>query len=174
MTATDGDVDVLELLRYNTDRNRVVQRRHRHQHHRDMVCRQLIWGRSSNLEDFPRYPVILAADVFYAHKNVEPLWETVDGLLQRDGSFLLAFCLHKVPVEAVLEAAARYGFTWSCPKITEDEYDDEYDEDRLGEEAKAGDEYTTTSAASTTASRAKTSERSDTTCFTSKEEGSRT
>ncbi len=147
--ASDGDVDVLNNLRYNINRNCVqLQDHHAKENGGSKVLdsesssgsssstststgsdsaggnissTQLIWGR--DLEAFKsthkRHPVIVATDVFYAPQSIEPLWHTVDELLEPGGTFFLSFFPHKVSIAAVLEEAEKLGFKWTCPDISE-------------------------------------------------------
>lgn len=115
--ATDGDFDVLNNLRYNTEQNRIDE------YETDISCAQLIWGErlSEFKSTYSKQPVILATDVFYSEHLVEPLWKTVDALLRNDGNFLLGFCPHNVTLNQVLDKAREYGFSWTLPSICEGE-----------------------------------------------------
>ena len=125
--ATDGDVDVLNILRHNAQENKANNDK---QH---LACPQLVWGQ--NLQGFThrhkQQSVILATDVFYAPGLVKPLWKTVDHLLEPHGRFLLAFAPHAVTIEQVLDEARDWGFTWTCPNITNscDDEEEEKDDD---------------------------------------------
>jgi predicted nicotinamide N-methyase len=116
--ATDGDLDVLQNLRHNVNENRICN---------DSIvsCPQLIWGQGLNtFEDvYSKQSVILATDVFYSPHLVDPLWRTVDKLLEPDGIFLLAFCRHNVTINQVLDKAEDLGFKWTRPNIAEGEDD---------------------------------------------------
>ena len=119
VTLTDGDVDVLHSLRYNAQQNKITTT----QNIATMACPQFVWGQE-HLAKFQEthgavHDVIIAADVFYAAHLVQPLWQSIDALLAPDGRFLLGFCPHAVSAKVVLEAARAWGFTWSCPNITE-------------------------------------------------------
>ena len=128
--ATDGDVDVLENLRYNLDQNADCSS--------TVACPQLVWGK--NLSEFEQVHdqqgVILATDVFYAPGCVKPLWQTVDHLLKDNGRFLLAFCPRKVALEDVLDEARDKGFTWACPDITACSDSSDSEDDDNEEETK--------------------------------------
>ena len=138
--ATDGDVDVLQNLRHNTQCNANVDS------DTNISCPQLVWGH--NLSEFQRtheqQSVIIATDVIYSPKAVEPLWKTVDALLEPDGKFLLAFCTRSVPVEDVLDEARYRGFTWSCPDITASTDEDVENESKqqYGDESETFDDAT--------------------------------
>ena len=141
--ATDGDVKVLDNLRYNMKLNglrgddSLVDSIHDQESEVNQIsCHQLIWD--ENLKNFEvnhgKFPVIMGTDVFYASESVGPLWNTVDGLLESDGVFLLAFAPHKVSIAQVLDKATQLGFTWDKPNISgtaEDKKDDEHDYSRV-------------------------------------------
>mmetsp|Transcript_16453 Transcript_16453/g.30581 ORF Transcript_16453/g.30581 Transcript_16453/m.30581 type:complete len:283 (-) Transcript_16453:143-991(-) len=130
---TDGDVDVLHNLKHNVRVNRKeMQLQHQKHKQRHVACSQLVWGRDQ--DTYNRRPVILATDVFYSPELVDPLWHTVDDLLQQDGVFLLAFCPHNVSIREVLEKAMELGFTWTCPNICCDDESDEIDPESKEEE----------------------------------------
>ena len=122
--ATDGDVHVLQNLRHNARCNAI-------RHHTSpsiLHCPQLIWGKQEQLDEIERLhklqPVILATDVFYTPQSIQPLWQTVDQLLEPNGEFLLAFAPHEVSIAQVLDVARDMDFTWTCPNIGELECDD--------------------------------------------------
>lgn len=136
LLATDGDVKVLENLKFNMKLNGLPVELNQTEHSDDcskkptrIACPQLVWD--NNLPQFEevhgKHSVIMGTDVFYAPASIEPLWQTVDTLLKPDGSFLLAFCPHKVTIEEVLDKAAQYNFTWKKPNISG--ASDESDED---------------------------------------------
>lgn len=132
---TDGDVDVLENLRFNVQRNTsattsttsVVS-----QQSPNISCPQLIWGKNLDAfaKTFGKQDLILASDCVYMIPSLEPLWQTVDRLLVSNeggstddnngsvkGIFLwINLCASAAPLESVLETAARYGFTWEQPQ----------------------------------------------------------
>ena len=122
---TDGDTDVMANLSHNVYMNRRDD--HNENSQSSLSCRQLVWGR--NLTTFQQeqgfHSVILATDVLYSSKCVEPLWQTVDELLAPDGLFLLAFCPHSVTMDEVLDKAEQLGFQWACPNISECVEDEE-------------------------------------------------
>jgi predicted nicotinamide N-methyase len=112
--ATDGDLEVLRNLRYNMEENRRTAES-------TLSCPQLIWGEGLNTFEnvYAKQSVILATDVFYSPHLVDPLWRTVDRLLEADGVFMLGFCPHNVTVGQVLDRARELSFTWTCPNISE-------------------------------------------------------
>lgn len=116
--ATDGDLDVLRNLRFNMKQNQFSNNQ---TNVSKVSCPQLIWGEDLNdFEDmYEKQSVIMATDVFYSRHLVDPLWRTVDRLLEADGIFLLSFCPHNVSIRFVLDKAREMGFTWSCPNICE-------------------------------------------------------
>lgn len=98
---TDGDTDVLPHLRQNA---------------KGIECRQLLWGRVT-AEQFRQvhgtFDCVIASDILYSPHIVEPLWETIERLLDQAGVFIMAFAKRKVPVqiEDVILAAERVGLT---------------------------------------------------------------
>jgi predicted nicotinamide N-methyase len=135
--ATDGDVKVLDNLRYNMKINglrgddSLADSIHDQESEvKEISCHQLIWDK--DLKSFEvnhgKFPVIMGTDVFYASESVGPLWNTVDGLLESDGVFLLAFVPHKVSIAQVLDKATQLGFTWDKPNIsgTAEDNEDDY------------------------------------------------
>ena len=120
---TDGDVDTLNNLRENVQRN--LYSGENKVAFSVVTCPQLIWGH--DLDIFQRQhmnnmpiDVIIAADIIYVEEILEPLWRTVDNLLDVEhGIFLLAYARRNVPIDLVLEYARRYGFEWTCPDSAE-------------------------------------------------------
>mmetsp|Transcript_17925 Transcript_17925/g.26528 ORF Transcript_17925/g.26528 Transcript_17925/m.26528 type:complete len:292 (-) Transcript_17925:18-893(-) len=122
---TDGDVSVLENVRYNVQQNQI---------HPDdtttttttttISCPQLIWGQ--NLDTFLEShggpaDVIIASDVTYITKSIEPMWQTVRHLLLPDGIFLWVMkSSSQDPSDIVPEIGSRYGFT-KTNKIEDDD-----------------------------------------------------
>jgi predicted nicotinamide N-methyase len=140
-TVTDGDVDVLQNLRFNVQRN---SHRSGDNHTNketfppgsNISCPQLIWGK--NLEQleatYGPQDLILASDCVYMIPSLDPLWQTVDRLLAKkceeapnneqkssqQGIFLwVNLCSSAVPLEAVLEMARRYGFVCEKPNFAD-------------------------------------------------------
>lgn len=129
---TDGDSDALVHLRDNIERNRPsitaptnddvdINNTDRTK----VSCHQLIWGKQSSLSflqhhtNNQKYNLLLASDIIYAVCIIEPLWETVQTLLdEHDGVFVMAFARRKVPVsiELVLESAVEKGFEYELAK----------------------------------------------------------
>lgn len=127
---TDGDSDALVHLRDNIERNRPITTT---TDNNDTIatitskvtCHQLIWGEESSQKFLQhiahnrKYNVLLASDIIYSPVIVEPLWETVKTLLEKeDGVFVMAFARRKVPVsiDLVLEKAVEYGFGYELVK----------------------------------------------------------
>jgi predicted nicotinamide N-methyase len=124
---TDGDSDALVHLREN------IQRNHTEQTTPDNIkvyCNQLLWGEQTSntfLEQIAqnkKYHTVLASDIIYAPSIIEPLWETVETLLEsreNGGAFVMAFARRKVPVsiDMLLEAAKAHGF--ECELVKEDQ-----------------------------------------------------
>lgn len=107
---TDGDTHVLAQLRHNV-------RQHATNDH--LECCQLLWGPETAAtfrEKRGIFHLILASDVIYVPEVVQPLFETVQTLLDPQGVFVLAFAKRRVPVsvESVLETAARNQFVYEC------------------------------------------------------------
>jgi predicted nicotinamide N-methyase len=133
--ATDGDVDVLENLRYNIDFNigDADATSESEDTSKRIQCPQLVWGEEmKEFEDkYDKPDVIIGTDVLYFTRNLEPLWQTINALLKPDGKFLLSFVTHSVTVAEILEAARHYGFKWKKPNISgnsdgEEEKEEDY------------------------------------------------
>eukprot|EP00980_Cylindrotheca_fusiformis_P004559 scaffold975_cov90-Cylindrotheca_fusiformis.AAC.2 len=124
--ATDGDLDVLQNLRYNMKQNDIPV------HTSSVSCPQLIWGQGLKTFQnvYSKQSVILATEVFYVPDVVDPLWHTVDELLEPNGVFILGFCPHHVTIQEVLDKAEELGYTWTRPNISEGD-DDEDDDDEF-------------------------------------------
>jgi predicted nicotinamide N-methyase len=76
---------------------------------------QVNWRRPSPalLADFPDgYPVVLAADVLYERRDIEPLLELFDRIVAPDGVLWLAEP-GRPPASIFLETASRQGWTFS-------------------------------------------------------------
>ena len=139
---TDGDTSVLSNMRYNIQQNMIhpedeptestennndndqkEEKEEDNCHSKavsrggNVACHQLIWGR--DLEDFVheygQQQVILATDCVYMTTSLQPLWQTVDALLDKgDGIFLFAnYCASQAPLEKILDVATDHGFTWT-------------------------------------------------------------
>jgi predicted nicotinamide N-methyase len=105
---TDGDAQVLTKLRHNVKRNI-------RNDNNTTSCPQLIWGRNLDylVQAYGQQDVILGSDLVYMTQSLEPLWQTVDKLLERNGFFLYVnLCASQAPVEVVLDKAKQYGFNW--------------------------------------------------------------
>ena len=102
---TDGDVDTLENLRRNVERNACDSN--------TVSCPQLIWGSSNQ---YPKeIDIILGADIIYMTETLGPLWETVSKVLAQEGTFLLGYARRNVSIDLVLRYAVDHGFVWTCP-----------------------------------------------------------
>lgn len=115
---TDGDTDVLENLRYNVTLNikNCVDGE------KALVsCPQLIWGTGNNAYDFQevygKADVMIATDCVYMPQSLEPLWQSVNELLEPEGGIFLYAnrCAQQVDVELVKKHATSHGFTWTEP-----------------------------------------------------------
>mmetsp|Transcript_59197 Transcript_59197/g.175950 ORF Transcript_59197/g.175950 Transcript_59197/m.175950 type:complete len:132 (+) Transcript_59197:681-1076(+) len=115
---TDGDTDVLAQLRENIERNTDNK-------FGSIACCQLLWGSETSKNFLERYgcgktfDVLLAADIVYSPIIIQPLWETVQTLLNRTtGIFVLAYTQRdlKVSIGDVLSAAQEAGFLFEGPE----------------------------------------------------------
>ncbi|GAX25885.1 hypothetical protein FisN_6Hh077 [Fistulifera solaris] len=117
---TDGDSDVLKVMKENIQANRLAEER-------PISGHQLLWGAEYALafletmrrlepeNDSLLFDVILAADVVYVPQVIAPLFETVHTVLEPVvGVFLLAFArrLVDVTLDDVLQEAKRAGFVY--------------------------------------------------------------
>ena len=130
--ATDGDIDVLENLQNNINENASTRTDENDDSYYEdsktdgivqpnlISCPQLIWGEDLQKfkDEYGQQQVMMGTDVLYFPACVNPLWETVTELLEKDGLFLLAFCPHSVTVDEVLDKARSYGFKWEKPNIS--------------------------------------------------------
>ncbi|CAJ1930633.1 unnamed protein product [Cylindrotheca closterium] len=118
---TDGDSEALPHLRENVDENKDEQKG-------QVLCQQLIWGEETSLEFLElqkkeKFDVILASDIVYSPVIIKPLWETIQILLEPNGTFLMAYAKRQVPVEIgdVLSAATEAGFVYQECKESDHE-----------------------------------------------------
>ena len=134
VVATDGDVTVLENLRYNYKFNHfnIETNDDGHGSTTSIACPQLVWGKDLDVfkAEYGRFSVIIGADLFYTESSIQPAWETIDALLEPDGVFLLSFCPHKLTIDQILDKAKELGFTWTKPSIVEGS-DEDVDEEHL-------------------------------------------
>lgn len=115
---TDGDTDTLRFLRKNVERN--VNEAVDHDNNTMISCHQLIWGRDNAKEFLARscqsqtFDLLLASDIVYARRVVQPLWETVQTLLAKpNGQFLMAYRTGRISFfDSVLRSAKDYGFAY--------------------------------------------------------------
>lgn len=123
---TDGDSDALVHLRQNIERNEPSSS---FEDASKVSCRQLIWGKEAstkfqdNFNQGQMYDVILASDIIYAKCIIEPLMETIQTLLSRDGVFIMAFAKRRVPIsiEFVLEFAENSGLVYELASEDKEE-----------------------------------------------------
>lgn len=113
---TDGDSDTLVHLRENIQRNKSAKCNATIP---AVSCHQLLWGADTSRTFLThiahkKYQTILASDIIYAPSIIEPLWETIQALLEPKGVFVMAFAKRKVPVsiELVLESAKQHEFRY--------------------------------------------------------------
>lgn len=128
---TDGDTDALVYLRQNADHNRSRKRISGYKTDTltsgTLSCHQLLWGHDTAIQFLQRhshhdseqqqglFDVVIASDIIYAASIIEPLWETIQTLLDKnDGIFVMTFARRKVPVsiEDVLQSANKAGFVY--------------------------------------------------------------
>ena len=115
---TDGDIDVLNNLRFNVHRNLMGDAE---SSDCPIECPQLIWGK--NLDEyekqFGKQDVIIGADCVYMPSSLEPMWQTVDKLLEKSGLFIwFNPSCRQVDPDRVLETANRFGFSWEKPHFS--------------------------------------------------------
>ena len=113
--ASDGDEDTLTLLRQNI--NDISSK---------VRTAKVYWGEHQDFlkENQDGFDIIVAADVIYEDEQVIPLLDTAYDLLAADGSFYLAYARRNIPVDRVLEQAAKKGFNWTvignCSELREE------------------------------------------------------
>jgi predicted nicotinamide N-methyase len=121
---TDGDSDALVQLRENVNRNRSSPSVDDYDSSK-VSCHQLIWGKESatqfltQIAKNQKYDIIIASDIIYSLVIVEPLWQTVEQLLKKEGGiFIMAYARREVPVsiELVLNASMEHGFSYELVK----------------------------------------------------------
>ena len=109
---TDGDADVVELLKRNIRRNQVAS----------LSGEVLLWGETSANQSLLErhsllngFQIILGADLIYGKcsaSTIKLLFETVYRLLSMDGRFYLAFTRRNLPINVVLAEANAQGLVW--------------------------------------------------------------
>ena len=120
---TDGDTEALVYLRENVESNKSKDGTTGG----DISCNQLLWGRQTSLDFLEqhgeKFNVILASDIVYSPVIIEPLWETIQCLLDTHGVFVFAYARRKVPVsiDDVLEASKKAGFRYEKCVETDEE-----------------------------------------------------
>ncbi len=125
---TDGDSDALFQLRQNIAINDISNDYKGKR--QSLSCNQLLWSKN-NAESFlhdeandKKFDLILASDIIYAKSVVKPMWETVQVLLEENGSFLFAFARRQVAVtmKDILEEGKFAGFDYTeCKETDQDE-----------------------------------------------------
>ena len=132
---TDGDTDALHHLRKNISMNSNSSNkdsgcRNDESSRSALLCDQLLWSRENATQFLKakaknkKFDVILASDIIYALNVVDPMWETVQTLLRRDGIFLFAFARRQVAVsiQQVVEAGEKAGFEYEeCEETDKDQ-----------------------------------------------------
>ena len=145
MFLTDGDTDTLSQLRDNVERNKAVGGNDETKgglSSSTVSCHQLLWGRENALQ-FAKchcddngkgslFDVIMGSDLVYVPGVIQPLFETVKTLLDREPNnnkstmFLLAHCRRpreqgsSVTMEMVLEAGEQAGFSYELVEEEDD------------------------------------------------------
>lgn len=127
---TDGDEEVVKLLRRNCTRNCLTEsKRGDNNIHHDVSnisvdCQRFLWGKlhaEKLLQSQNGFDIILGADLVYGRRNlpgndgtiVADLFDTVEMLLRNNNSlFYLGFTRRDLPIEIVLEAANVRGLVW--------------------------------------------------------------
>eukprot|EP00548_Thalassiothrix_antarctica_P015566 CAMPEP_0194171376 /NCGR_PEP_ID=MMETSP0154-20130528/5960_1 /TAXON_ID=1049557 /ORGANISM="Thalassiothrix antarctica, Strain L6-D1" /LENGTH=266 /DNA_ID=CAMNT_0038883653 /DNA_START=31 /DNA_END=828 /DNA_ORIENTATION=- len=114
---TDGDKHVLSNLRHNVRRNiSSTTNDNDTPCCTNINCPQLIWGNKTKIlqtfvDKYDRPDVILASDITYITKSIEPMWQTVKYLLSDGGTFIF---IHRSssqdPVDIVVDLGIQYGF----------------------------------------------------------------
>ena len=112
---TDGDTDVLKLLRSNIENNT--------QEKDDSIsCQQLLWGKehaATFLIQQPeerKFDIILGSDLIYVNSVIKSLFDTVRILLRdaKDCKFIMAHCSRRkgneVDLSTVFDVADELGF----------------------------------------------------------------
>jgi len=150
---TEGDTDVLVQMRKNVNLNiyNICQSPYQLECEEELIpsclnilpCRQLKWG-SCEINEFrkkwccaktkemgtgvytcanDRFDVIMGSDIIYADDIIEPLFDTVTGLLSYSihALFLLAYIRRNVKIELVLDCAKRRGFHYEKADHTMDD-----------------------------------------------------
>ena len=137
VVATDGDVQVLEMLRANVTQNIVTNDNvsvsddngnNRRNPHGTVACPQLIWGHAPHiqhiLQAYGRSHVVLAADTSYMSKSLVPLFQTARQCLHEDGVLIWVHVSYSQEgsVEALLKVGATQGFVWTRAASAPDVY----------------------------------------------------
>ena len=112
---TDGDTDVLKLLRENIESNTEAKD--------DRIsCQQLLWGEEhattflSQQPEERKFDIILGSDLIYVNSVIKPLFESVRILLRdrKDCKFIMAHCSRRkgneVDLSTVSKVADEFGF----------------------------------------------------------------
>ena len=112
---TDGDTDVLKLLRSNIENNIKIK-------DDSVSCQQLLWGKEhattflSQQTEERKFDIILGSDLIYVNSVIKPLFESVRILLRdrKDCKFIMAHCSRRkgneVDLSTVFNVADEFGF----------------------------------------------------------------
>ena len=112
---TDGDTDVLKLLRSNIENNIKIK-------DDSISCQQLLWGEEhattflSQQPEGRKFDIILGSDLIYVNSVIKPLFESVRILLRdrKDCKFIMAHCSRRkgneVDLSTVFSIADEFGF----------------------------------------------------------------
>jgi hypothetical protein len=126
---TDGDEEVVKLLRRNCIRNFLSESNdfgiESESSNVSVGCQRFFWGKSQAeklLQNEKGFDVILGSDLIYGRRGNYPgdngsfiadLFDTAELLLLNDDSlFFLAFTRRDLPIEIVLETANSRGLVW--------------------------------------------------------------
>lgn len=113
---TDGDTDVLKLLRMNIKSNNKAK-------DDSISCQQLLWGEEhaktfllAQQPEGRKFDIILGSDLIYVNTVIKPLFESVRILLRdrKDCKFIMAHCSRRkgneVDLSTVFDVADEFGF----------------------------------------------------------------
>ena len=136
LVLTDGDTDTLQQLRYNVSKNISSSSS---SDFVNLSIHQLLWGtkytkqyiesqqqqrqygRDGEEEEDDRYKfdLIFGSDLIYVPSNIQPMFETIQLLLKRDGGgiFLFTYCSRRnggsTTIEMILNIAVEMGFKYT-------------------------------------------------------------
>lgn len=120
VVVTDGDTDTLKNLRANVSRNCFKDTTNVDDPIHNICCEQLVWGNETQIQSLQRrtgrFDVILGSDIIYLEEILDPLWQTIDQLLEPvNGKFLLSYARRNVAFDLVLDKATKHGYGLCVP-----------------------------------------------------------